>query len=128
MKALAVLPMLLLMLTAPASAADPVDAGWSEVAFARDGDCALSITGNGQFYRIAASGLEPGSAARYILTNGDMKPLDWQVRADAGGQFARYYLPFRWHRTGDTVTVSLAGANCRLAAAFDWRRATFAER
>jgi len=107
----------------PAQAVAPVDSGWSEVARDRDGDCRLSVTGEGRFYRIAAQGLGPGERARLFVSNGDMKPLDWSVRADARGEFARYYLPFRWHRGGDTVAVSLDGGGCALFAAFDWRRA-----
>jgi len=114
---------LALVPAASAAAVEPIDAGWSEVARARDGNCALVVTGNGQFYRVAASGLEPGAGGRFVLTNGDMKPLDWDVRADGAGRFARYYLPFRWHRAGGTVEVALESARCTVSAAFDWRRA-----
>lgn len=106
-----------------ASAAEPIDANWSEVAAARDGDCRMTVTGEGRFFRIAATGLAPGERARLFLSNGDMKPLDWTIRADRGGEFARYYLPFRWHRGGDTVAVALESEGCALFAAFDWRRA-----
>lgn len=104
------------------------DSGWAEVARARDGGCALSVTGNGRYFRIAASGLEPGASGRFVLTNGDMPPLDWRVRADGSGDFARYYLPFRWHREGDTVAVAIDGGGCALSASFDWRRARVAVR
>lgn len=107
---------------APVSAAGPVDGDWREVAVARSGDCALRVTGNGKVYRIAANGLEPGAEGRYVVTNGDMRPLDWQVRADDGGAFARYYLPFRWHRAGDTVAVFLDTPGCSVSATFDWER------
>jgi hypothetical protein len=109
--------------TAPSHAAGPVDSDWSEVARARDGECRLTVTGEGRFFRIAATGLESGQPARLFLANGDMKPLDWTIRADGQGEFARYYLPFRWHRGGDTVAVSLESGRCALFAAFDWRRA-----
>ncbi|MCA1662635.1 MAG: hypothetical protein LC648_11040 [Novosphingobium sp.] len=108
---------------APSRAAEPIDAGWSEVARDRDGECRLSVTGEGRFFRIAATGLRSGEPARLFLSNGDMKPLDWAVRADGRGEFARYYLPFRWHRGGDTVAVSLESGDCALFAAFDWERA-----
>ena len=106
-----------------ATAGETVDGRWSEVARARDGDCRMTITGNGRFYRVAATGLAPGERGRFVLTNGGMTPLDWSVRADAGGGFARYYLPFRWHRAGDTVAVALDTPSCGISASFDWRRA-----
>lgn len=105
------------------AAAAPIDAGWPEVARAEDGDCALSVTGNGRYYRIEASGLGPGAPGRFFLSNGDMKPLDWSIRAAADGDFARYYLPFRWHRDGDQVLVSVQSARCDLIATFAWERA-----
>lgn len=107
---------------APAGAAEPIDTGWSEIAAARDGECRLMVTSEGRFFRIAASGLGSGEPARFFLSNGDMKPLDWAVRGDGAGEFARYYLPFRWHRDGDTVAVSLKSRQCELFATFDWRR------
>jgi hypothetical protein len=107
---------------APLSAAAPADAGWSEVARARDGDCRLNVTSEGRFFRIAASGLGSREPARFFLANGDMKPIAWTVRANGRGEFARYYLPFRWHREGDTVAVSLTSEGCELFAAFDWQR------
>lgn len=101
----------------------PIDAGWPEVASARDGDCALTVTGNGRFYRIAASGLGADASGRLFLANGDMKPLDWSIRAADDGGFARYYLPFRWHRGGGDVLVSVQSARCDLTIAFAWERA-----
>lgn len=111
------------VLVGPAAAARPADADWPEVAAASDGRCSLSITGNGQIYRIAISGFEPGEAGRYVLTNGDMAPLDWTIRADGSGTIARYYMPFRWSRYGGTVNVAVSGADCSVAASFPWRRA-----
>jgi hypothetical protein len=112
------------LLAALPAAAQPVDADWPEVASAEDGSCTLSVTGNGQIYRIAIDGLQPGEAARYQLGNGDMQPIDWSVRADADGGFARYYIPFHWHSDGGTVSVSVATADCAVTASFPWRRAT----
>ena len=118
------LPVIALALSATAAdAVAPIDASWPEVARVRDGDCELSVTGNGRFYRIAASGLGPEAPARFFLSNGDMKPLDWSIRAAGDGGFARYYLPFRWHRTGDEVLVAVRSARCDLAATFAWQRA-----
>lgn len=116
---------LLAALTACAPlAARPIDADWPEVASASDGRCTLSITGNGQVYRIAIEGLEPGEAGRYLLTNGDMTPIDWSIRANGEGLFARYYMPFRWSHEGGTVTVALRSEGCAVTASFPWRRAT----
>lgn len=112
------------LLAALPAAARPVDAGWPEVARVEDGACTITVTGNGQAYLIAVEGLDPGEVARYRLTNGDMIPIDWSVRADAGGRFARYYMPFRWHRDGGTVNVSLESDSCSVSTGFDWRRAT----
>ena len=111
-----------------AHAAEAVDAGWSEIARDRDGDCRLKVTSEGRFFRIAASGLGAGEPARFFLSNGDMKPIAWTVRADGDGEFARYYLPFRWHRDGDAVAISLESGRCELFAAFDWERAQVAVR
>ena len=121
---LALAPILALSLGASsASAASPVDSGWLEVARVEDGACALRVTGNGQFYRIAASGLGAGAAGRLFLSNGDMKPLDWTIRATGDGGFARYYLPFRWNREGGNVVVSVESARCSVATGFAWQRA-----
>lgn len=106
-----------------ATAAEPIDARWPEVARAQDGDCELSVTGNGRFYRIAASGLGADAPGRLFLANGDMKPLDWSIRAADDGGFARYYLPFRWHRRGDQVLVAVQSGRCDLTTTFAWQRA-----
>lgn len=111
-----------------AQTAEPIDAAWPEVALARDGGCVLSVTGNGRFYRIAASGLGAGVPGRFFVSNGDMKPLDWQIRAGGTGEFARYYLPFRHDRNGDailgdTVRVTVTTTVCELSTAFRWSRA-----
>ena len=118
------LPALALALSATtATASVPIDAPWPEVARTQDGDCALSVTGNGRFYRIAAAGLGSEAPARFFLSNGDMKPLDWSIRAAGDGGFARYYLPFRWHRSGGQILVSVQSERCDLAATFAWQRA-----
>ena len=114
---------ILALASTAASAVEPIDADWPEVARVRDGDCALTVTGNGRFYRIEAAGLGAEAPGRLFLANGDMKPLDWSIRATGDGGFARYYLPFRWHRDGDEVLVSVRSARCDLAATFAWQRA-----
>ena len=121
---IAILPLLALSLAASAApAAGAIDSAWPEVARAQDGDCALSVTGNGRFYRIVASGLGADAPGRLVLANGDMKPLDWTIRAAGDGGFARYYLPFRQHRDGGEVLVSVESARCSVATTFAWRRA-----
>lgn len=117
------LPLLLaLALAAPAAAA--VDRDWPVLARASDADCQLTVTGNGRFILVAAEGLEGGSTARYQLRNGDMKPIDWSVRADASGRFARYYIPFRWGQRGGAVQVDVTSTACRLSASVPWQRYT----
>ena len=123
-RSLALLPILALTLAASAAeAAGPIDSAWPEVARAEDGDCTLSVTGNGRFYRIAAAGLGADASGRFLLSNGDMKPLDWTIRATGNGGFARYYIPFRWNREGGDVLVSLQSARCDLSTTFAWQRA-----
>jgi hypothetical protein len=118
----------LLLLTAPLAMAGPtaaiapIDSDWPEIARSTDGECALAIASNGRFYRIEVSGLGAGEGARYRIDNGAMKPIDWQVRADEEGRFARYYLPFREISAGDEVTVNFASQSCNLSAAFAWQR------
>lgn len=108
--------------TVPA-AAHPIDADWTEVARIDDGDCTLVVTGNGRFYRIATTGLGSGEAARYFLGNGSMRPIDWAVRADSSGDFARYYLPYRENHGDSTVSLSLTSASCSLSVSFAFERA-----
>lgn len=105
----------------PASA-QPLDADWPVVASARDGDCALEVTGNGRVYLVSATGLGAGQQGRYQLSNGDMAPIDWSIKAGGDGRFARYYMPFRWHRQGGTVEVAVNTPDCQLTAAFPWQR------
>ena len=123
-KSLAIFSILALGLAAgPATAGEPIGSNWPEVARAHDPACDLSVTGDGQFYRIVASGLGANAPGRMILTNGDMKPLDWMIQAADDGRFARYYLPFRWHRRGGEVTVAVASARCSVSTRFAWTRA-----
>lgn len=111
------------LFSAPANAAEPIDSGWSQLAAARNRTCALSVTGNRQFTRISAMGLGADASGRLILTNGDMKPLDWIISATRDGGFVRYYLPFRWHRSGGEVTIAVESAVCSVSTQITWRRA-----
>lgn len=104
------------------AAARPLDADWPVVAAARDGDCALEVTGNGRVYLISATGLGAGQQGRYQLSNGDMVPIDWSIKAGGDGRFARYYMPFRWHRQGGTVEVTVTTPDCAMSASFPWQR------
>jgi hypothetical protein len=99
--------------------------GWPIVAAAFDNaaDCGLTVSGNGQFYRISARGYAPGSRARLFLTNADIKPIERPVRIDGGGTFTDFYLPFLWHHTGGDVSVTVASPECSLSVAFPWVRA-----
>lgn len=107
------------LLAAPAGAAE---GDWPVLAFAQDRDCRLEVTGNGQIFLIAASGLGDGAHGRYSVTNGDMQPIDWTITATPGGRIARYYKPFRWHREGGQVSVTVETARCRVSASFPWKR------
>lgn len=105
------------------AAARPLDAAWPIVASVRNGDCALEVTGNGQVYLISATGLSAGQRGRYQLSNGDMTPIDWSIKAGGDGRFARYYMPFRFHREGGMVDVTISTPDCAVTASFPWRRA-----
>lgn len=111
---------------AAALAAAPASAGisdsWPIVAQAESADCALTVTGNGKFYRIAATGYTPGTA-RLRLANADMKPIDRAVRIDSTGRFSDYYLPFLWHHESGFVTLTVASPSCALTVDFPWTRA-----
>jgi hypothetical protein len=96
----------------------PVVAAYDDV----DHDCRLEVSGNGRFYRLTATGLEPGEAAWLTLLNGDLKPIERTVKADAAGTWADYYLPGVGGRRGGVVQAALSGARCDLGLAFDWHR------
>lgn len=106
---------------APASAAWQ-GSDWPIVAQSDDNGCALEISGNGRIFLIEAQGLGAGSVARLQLTNGDMTPIDWTVRAGADGRIARYHMPFRFNRAGGVVGVSIDARQCALSASFGWQR------
>lgn len=110
-----------LALTATPAASRITDS-WPLLGFARDGDCELTIVGNGKTMEIAATGLLPGERARFRLTNAAMKPLDWRVLANRDGSWSQLYIPFLWGEPGGTVAVTLEGSTCSLAASAPWQR------
>ena len=95
---------------------------WPLLAANRTGECALTIASAGHAMQLRASGLIPGEAVRFVLTNGDMKPIAFTAFADNGGGLMRYYLPFRFGRDGGTVQVSIAAVRCNLVSAAAWNR------
>ena len=99
-----------------------LSATWPLLDQAAGGDCALAITGHGRFMQVAASGLIPGEAVRFVLFNGDMAPVRVTAYADGAGRFQRYYIPFRFNRDGGTVGVTVSAARCSLSAAAPWTR------
>lgn len=127
--ALAVLALLLGAM--PAQAGRQITDSWPVLASDRDGDCGLSITGNGKIMQLRAAGLEPGTPLRLTLTNAAMRPIDWSVRAGTGGEWTQLYIPFLWGNgdgstrsanNGGAVSVVLTSRDCALGASADWRR------
>lgn len=104
---------------------------WPLLASDSDGSCRLDIAGNGKFMMIRAAGLNPGETAHFGVTNAAMKPIDWTIRADSQGGWSLVYLPLLWNN-GDgtvrdavshgTVAVTIAGAQCQVAASAPWTR------
>ena len=113
----------LLLIAESAQAYDPIvlDRGWQQLAHAENGDCEAEARGNGQIVYIYATGLGADEAGRYFLTNGTMKPIDWDIQADGNGEWARYYIPARPSRSSGTVNVTIATGRCSLDLAFQWR-------
>lgn len=108
---------------APTTAAGAsIGDSWPLLVANRAGDCALTIASAGHAMQLRASGLIPGEALRFVLTNGDMKPIAYTAYADNNGGLMRYYLPFRFGRAGGTVQVSIAAARCTLSSAAAWNR------
>ena len=115
---------LTLMSLAASANADRASIGdsWPLLATDRAGECELTITSAGHAMQLRARGLIPGEALRFVLTNGDMKPIALTAFADNSGELMRYYLPFRFTRDGGTVQVSIAAARCNLTSAAKWNR------
>jgi hypothetical protein len=117
----AILP-LVAALAGSANAYDPIveKQGWRQIAFDRDGDCAGEVRTNGKFALINAAGLGAGAPGRYLVTNEDMKPIDWSIAAGPDGEWVRYYVPFLPGEDGGTVRVSISTRQCSLSLAFAW--------
>lgn len=115
---------LTLMPLAASASADRTSIGdsWPLLAIDRAGDCELTIASAGHAMQLRARGLIPGEALRFVLTNGDMKPIALTAFADNNGGLMRYYLPFRFNRDGGTVRVMIAAARCNLTSAAGWNR------
>jgi hypothetical protein len=111
-----------LALCASAASSRTITDSWPQLGFARDGNCELTISGNGKTLMIAASGLLPGERARFRLANAAIKPLDWRVLANRNGNWSQYYVPFQWGQAGGNVSVILEGSTCRMSASAPWAR------
>jgi hypothetical protein len=113
-----------MLLSGPAVALDEIVAerGWTQVDYAEQGDCRAEVRTNGQFYRIAGVGLQPGERIDFHLENAGVKPVEYHLSADSGGAWRQFYVPFLWHRSGGTVSVDVRSASCNLALSFDWAR------
>ena len=114
----------ILSLSGSAVALDEIVAkrGWQQVDYAEDGDCRAEVRGNGQFYRIAGQGLEPGEVVRFHLQNEDIRPVEYRIVANGDGAWREFYVPFVWHLEGGIVRVDLDSASCNLNLAFAWTR------
>lgn len=111
-------------LSGPAVALEDIVAqrGWARVDYIEAGNCRAEVRSNGQFYRIAAAGLQPGEVVTFHLANADVRPVLARVVADSDGDWERVYLPFLWHRDGGTVSINLDSPSCSLKLAFGWAR------
>ncbi len=126
--ALLALPVLLTASSAPARS---LTDSWPLLAFDRQDQCELQITGNGKFMQIAVKGMVPGTRAGFAMTNARMKPIAWNVLADSSGNWSTIYLPLLWgesdgtirtQHSGGTVAVKLDSAGCTLSASAPWTR------
>jgi hypothetical protein len=115
------LPLLTLAATS-AGAAASIQSGWPLLAFDRESGCELQVVGNGKFLELRGSGFVPGESLSFSLSNGDMKPIAWQVFADGGGRWTKLYIPFRFGQPGGTVSVALSASRCTMTAAVPWQR------
>ena len=111
-------------LAGPAAALDEIVAqrGWTQVDYTEAGDCRAEVRSNGQFYRVAGAGLQPGEVVSFHLQNADIRPVEYRIVADSDGAWRQFYVPFVWHREGGTVSVDLRSASCDLALSFEWSR------
>ena len=113
-------------LTGPAAALDEIvtERGWVQVDYVEDGDCRAEVRTNGQFYRIAQQGLQPGEPVNFYLQNSNVRPVEHRFVANADGAWREFYVPFLWHRDGGSVFVALESRSCSQRLSFDWRRRT----
>ena len=115
---------LLVALSGPAGALDEIVSarGWTQVDYAEVGACRAEVRGNGQFYRIAGQGVQPGEVVRLRLQNQDIRPIEYRIAANGDGAWRNFYVPFLWHRDGGIVQVDLASESCSLNLSFAWAR------
>jgi hypothetical protein len=120
-RSFAILP-LLAALAGSAAAYDPIvlKQNWRQIAFDRDGDCAGEVRTNDRFALINAAGLGSGVPGRYLVTNEDMKPIDWTITTGPDGEWVRYYVPFLPGKDAGTVQVTISTRRCSLNLAFAW--------
>jgi len=113
-------------LSGPAGAWDEIVTarGWQQVDYVEDGDCRAEVRTNGQFYRIAQEGLQPGEEVHFYLANEDIKPVQYRFVANEDGAWREFYVPFLWNRDGGTVFVELQSESCSQRLVFDWKRRT----
>jgi len=113
-----------LVLSSPAEAVDEIVTarGWTQVDYAEAGPCRAEVRGNGQFYRIAVEGLQPGEVGRFWLQNEDIRPVNYRMVADDSGAWRDFYVPFVWHLEGGIVRVALTSETCSLNLSFAWAR------
>ena len=113
-------------LSGPAAALDEIvtERGWVQVDYVEDDVCRAEVRTNGQFYRIAQAGLDPGEVVAFHLQNSDVRPVEYRFVADSDGAWREFYVPFLWHRDGGTVSVALDSRSCSQRLSFAWRRRT----
>lgn len=114
----------LVALSGPAGALDEIVTarGWAQVDYVEDGECRAEVRGNGQFFRIAGQGVQPGEVVELHLQNEDVRPIDRRIVANGDGAWREFYVPFLWDHEGGIVNVDLASESCRLNLSFAWAR------
>jgi hypothetical protein len=111
-------------LAGPAVALDEIVTarGWAQVDYAEDGECRAEVRTNGQVYRIAGQGVQPGEVVNFRLRNADIRPVERRIAANSEGAWREFYAPFVWGRAGGAVAVSLQSPSCDLDLSFEWSR------
>lgn len=95
---------------------------WPLVAFDSAETCDLTVSASRIAMRFEAQGLIPGENIALSISNGDMKPIAQNLRADANGRLVRFYSPVRLNRENAVVTIRLDGARCSLTVSAPWSR------